>query len=825
MLAAALGFGNSNNIEAQEPAAGGNDDIEEVIVTARRVEGSVRRRQTAATREDLEKTDQTSMEGFFDDIDGLSTLGGDNQGNAFSLDGLSADLTNVTLNGQSFGQGRGNGGVGAGDLPPDMIRRVDIYRIPTAALEEGGSGGVVDLQLRNPVELTGSVNNVRARLSYMPDKENFNPSASLSNGRASENRKFGYLLNVSLSDMTNEYSSQDVSRWIAGDFGSRSAFYPAQVRNNAISDNQTKLFAGLTLGFRPHPSLDMSSQLFYSQKLREIETHGLQHRFEKQRVINALAFDDRIVSELESSDPSRRNLRIVGSAREDLVESLFLGADFNWRKSRWRVNGALGYGVNDNENDSPSQSATFEANNAFGYSANSDGSLAMNYPDGFPLLEDFSISRINLSDRSTEDGNGFGSLDVSRSLGDGFIRRVRFGGKMREATRERRSSKANEKLDKGLTLSDFFSGQFRQTQWDEHKWPISDTAQVSALVEESEIAWQETLLNIYDMERQTNAAYLQADFRAGAGDNRDVVGNFGARFVDTETRIAGYQENGGILVPTRTKTQYTDFLPSVSMRKRVAERTVLSLGAARVMTHPAFNDLAPGIRINYAEKTARSGNPELEPFRANQYMAELTWVPARGRRLSGNISYRDVSSYFALGEESIEIDDDVFLVTRPVNGDDGYILSALVRLEQNLRRLNTRLRNMSLLVSYAYNKSGSDMDDPFTGEELPMPNTAEQVLRVDLVYQKEKFGGKLSYQWRGESLRAADSESGFSVWNQPTGSLNLNLGWTLNDFLQLSLDGRNLLSEDRVSTTDDSGQIWRITERDRSVSATLRAKW
>ena len=29
----------------------------------------------------------------------------------------------------------------------------------------------------------------------------------------------------------------------------------------------------------------------------------------------------------------------------------------------------------------------------------------------------------------------------------------------------------------------------------------------------------------------------------------------------------------------------------------------------------------------------------------------------------------------------------------------------------------------------------------------------------------------------------------------------------------------------QVRTTDDDSQIWRITERDRSFSATLRAKW
>jgi len=55
--------------------------------------------------------------------------------------------------------------------------------------------------------------------------------------------------------------------------------------------------------------------------------------------------------------------------------------------------------------------------------------------------------------------------------------------------------------------------------------------------------------------------------------------------------------------------------------------------------------------------------------------------------------------------------------------------------------------------------------------------------------------------------------------------LNLNLGWRLNGIFQLGFDARNLLSEDQVQTTDDSGQLLRITERDRTFSATLRAKW
>ena len=261
------------------------------------------------------------------------------------------------------------------------------------------------------------------------------------------------------------------------------------------------------------------------------------------------------------------------------------------------------------------------------------------------------------------------------------------------------------------------------------------------------------------------------------------------------------------------------------MRMRVAERAALTLGAARVMTHPAFNDLAPGIRVNNADKTAKSGNPDLEPFRASQYLAELTWAPVRGRRFTGMLAYRDAESFFVRGEESIEINDVTYIVMRPVNGYDGSIFTAGIKLEQNLRRITRYLRSFDFLLSYTYNDSSTKMKDPYTSETLPMPATAEHVVRAGLNYSREIFSGSLVYQWRGKSLKSSFSESGLSVWNQPVGSLNLNLSWRLGGVFQLSFDARNLLSEDQLQTTDDSGQLLRITERDRSVSASLRARW
>jgi len=858
VLTAILSFGFSQGIKALEPETGSDQpessstellsdkadarqrpsrrsrsvlpplsefELEEVVVTGRRVEGSGNRRRTAAGRQELDNTDQTDMDSFFDDIDGLSTLGGDDQGNAFSLDGLSPDLSNVTLNGQGMGQGRGNGGFGAGNLPPEMIRRVDIYRTPTASLEEGGAGGSVNLQLRNPVDIVSPSTSIKARLSYVPAKDNFNPSASFFTGQPSETKKFGYMLSVSLSEVTNEYSSQDIPNWLLHDYEGISVHIPSQVRNSAVTDTQRNIFTGLTLGFRPHRSLDISANLFLSQRQKDILNHSLQHRIEKQRSISILAFDGRVATELESSDRNRKNLRIVGSTRGDQTDSLVLGANLVWRRARWRVDGALGYNTDKNKSDPASQSVVFEANSAFAYLADNDGSLSMSYADGFPSTQDFAASRISLSDRNTEDTNQFAGIDVSRPLGGGFIRRIGFGGKFRKMARSRHTSTGRINLDENLALTDFFSGQYQQTPWDTDEWPGSDMDLVNSFVQDSQLDWRKNPLNSYEIERQSGAGYLQADFRTNETRKRFLVGNIGVRLVDTETWIAGFQKIDEAIEAISVITSYTDVLPSFSMRMRVAERTALTLGAAKVMTNPSFNDLAPGVRLNYSDKTARSGNPYLEPFRASQLLAELTWVPVRGRRLSGLITYRDVDSYFALGEETIEFDDNTFLVTRPINGENGYILTAGVKLEQNLRRLTEYLQNFTLFISYTHNKSSTDMRDPYTGEKLPMPKTAEHFVKTDLAYSKNRLSGKLSYQWRGKSLKSSLSKSGLSVWNQPVGSLNLNLGWRLNQKIQLNLDARNLLNEEQVQTTDKITQMWRISERDRSIAATLRAKW
>lgn len=799
--------------------------LEEIRVTAKRIEAGGHRRRTVASRVVLEATDQTRMDGYFDEMRGLSTLGADREGNTFSIEGLGADLGKVTLDGQGMGEARGSGGLNAGDLPPELILRADLFKTPPAAVEEGGSAGVVNLRLRNPVDLPASLVNAKGKLDYALDTATVSGSASVFTGKPSADRTFGYMLSLSYFNKPRQRNNQDIPSWSPLTVDDAEIYVPDQVRNSVSEFDEDSVLGGLLIGWRPGPSLEIGGSLLLSRQDRTVESHSLQHRLEKQRVVEILDFNERMATRLYSSDPARRNLRISGNLRGEQIDSVLSGFDFTWRGERWRVIGAAGFSIDENINEPWSRNLGHDANSSFAYDMNPGGGLMMNYPGEMPPADEFHSGRIGLVDRKIRDSNAFGGIDFIHSLHNSWFRFFRFGGKARETGRSVENATAQLHPGDCGTLACFFTGRYWQTPWERDPWPGTDLGLVNEAVQAGEIDWKQNLLNEYDVTRRSLAGYVQTDFRARMNRGGSVAGSVGARIVNTDTVIEGFRNDGQGFEPFRQKNTDSEILPSFSMLLRFSKRIELRLGAARVMTYPAFNNLAPGIRINTTDKTAKSGNPDLEPFRADQYLLEVGWTPDFGLVLSGMLIYRNVDRYFARGEESIEIDDATYVVTRPINGYGGSIQTTGVKVSQDLGHLMNTLRHLNLFASYTYNDSSTDMQDPFTGQVLPLPNTAEYVVKAGVSYARQSISGRIQYQRRGASLKSSFSESGFSIWSRPVGNLNLNLQWNVNPSLRLGLDARNLLGDDQAETTDNKRQWIRIIERGRFFSMTARVKW
>ncbi len=51
--------------------------------------------------------------------------------------------------------------------------------------------------------------------------------------------------------------------------------------------------------------------------------------------------------------------------------------------------------------------------------------------------------------------------------------------------------------------------------------------------------------------------------------------------------------------------------------------------AGRVISRPNFAAVTAGVNLNGTTLTGDGGNPDLEPFRANQYDLSFEWYPDR----------------------------------------------------------------------------------------------------------------------------------------------------------------------------------------------------
>src|SRR3546814_16754453 len=96
--------------------------------------------------------------------------------------------------------------------------------------------------------------------------------------------------------------------------------------------------------------------------------------------------------------------------------------------------------------------------------------------------------------------------------------------------------------------------------------------------------------------------------------------------------------------PSRTKRSYTYILPSSNLSVDLSDQVVLRFAAGKTVTRPDFVDITPGVDLNGTLLTGRGGDPNLDPYRANQYDLSIEWYPDRETIVALAAFYKDRKS-------------------------------------------------------------------------------------------------------------------------------------------------------------------------------------
>jgi iron complex outermembrane receptor protein len=234
----------------------------------------------------------------------------------------------------------------------------------------------------------------------------------------------------------------------------------------------------------------------------------------------------------------------------------------------------------------------------------------------------------------------------------------------------------------------------------------------------------------------------------------------------------------------------------------------MRFGAARVMARPEYNRIAPTITsFTPLLFTGTGGNPGLDPYRANQFDLSTEWYFGEGSLLSGALFYKDMDSYVVNGtgperlpteiadpNDSRLSDPDadcqnvstgiyscIYQIDRPVNGPGGHIQGVELTWQQQIAG------GFGVIANYTYSDASSE-----NGE--PVPGNSENTANLIAYYENERFGARLSYNYRSEYFQ--DKDRGRDLYSDATDSLDLSVNVHLTDNFALTFEGVNLLDEE-----------------------------
>ncbi|TXI24438.1 MAG: TonB-dependent receptor [Roseateles sp.] len=322
----------------------------------------------------------------------------------------------------------------------------------------------------------------------------------------------------------------------------------------------------------------------------------------------------------------------------------------------------------------------------------------------------------------------------------------------------------------------------------------------------------------YSVKEKTTAGYLQGNLE-GEG----WSGNVGLRLVRTKTSTL-------VWVPTSDKTlpgyvpsafaavgpnwtdptgyyqtfhnrNYTDALPSASIRIDVTPKVVARLALSRTVTRPDYTALSAAQLLGgYSDPTGKSvgtgtsGNPDLDPIRSTNFDANIEWYFAPRAFVSMGAFHMNIGSYITDGVQRVIASTDV----TPAGGQQGaptnqrvtapFDLTTQVNKKASVTGLEFAFEtpvwnNFGVGANYTY----ADAHD-VSGHVLR--GAVKHSANLNGFFENDQFSARLNYGYNSDNFLGRDR--GTDYYQRGVGVLSASLGYKLNQNFAVSLDAQNL---------------------------------
>ncbi|MDE2183689.1 MAG: TonB-dependent receptor [Alphaproteobacteria bacterium] len=333
--------------------------------------------------------------------------------------------------------------------------------------------------------------------------------------------------------------------------------------------------------------------------------------------------------------------------------------------------------------------------------------------------------------------------------------------------------------------------------------------------------------------------------------NAPLTGNNVTNISCWLTPALGAFSNGGSGLNTYGKTTY-NLLPSFNIKFGLTDSQILRFAVSEAMSRPDFGYLrnyigisAPAIDttssspyVIYNSPTAahtaanvtgynfvfvaNAGNPALKPMTAYQYDASYEYYFSNSSSFTADLFLKELNNSIAYGDVTRSITNngatENILVRGPVNSPNGgelwgfelayqaffdFLPDPFDGLGAQVNWTHTHqagIHNSNLAVQPGY-LAGSTIAfggglqvDNAVIDSHRLAGISDDSFNAIALYEKGPIGVRLAYNWRSSFLTDnLDCCVGLPMYQKGAGFLDGSIRYSLNDHLEVSLDGSNLL--------------------------------
>lgn len=880
---------NSATALAQEDQVDSTDEMETIVISSNfraSLNQSVNTKRQAAVISDaisateLGRFPDANVAESLQRITGVQIQRLRGEGSQVSIRGLPPGFTQTTLNGRpvasAFNLGSATRSFDFSALPAEFVSKLEVYKSPSAELEEGGLSGTVIVNTPSPLDI-GERKISSAHAQQNSNSGSATPKISGIYSDVFDDGAVGLTIGGTFSNRQSEPQSA-IGR---GFRRSRNGAQNIVILDKFEEERERSSFMA-TLEWEPRDDLRLRADGFYSDLDIDAARYAGEFYFgnsvgggpvsveNPQTTTRVEVGDDQLATRLGLTNMEFRAASRY-EKRTGSTSAYTLSADYT--PDDWTIHAELSYSEADQVFDNTNVATQTILPDA-AYDATLDNqvisvNLSQAAQNHILDIDNYRVLSFNGPwGRKNEDKISQAKIDFAREMDIALPSTLKFGfaytGREQIGTAEQIVLSAPDFANlTGAAESQVFPGQPSAAAYlipfspssggylDAYdgasqvpNFLVTDTkrflSQYSRAEIEANATIQQNLTGVTDVEEDVLAGYVQLDF---ASDDNFISGNIGFRMVSTDqkssgvspdlTNIVSLPDSGGIIIipgeePVTVDRSYTDYLPSVNLKVNLTKDFFARFAASRTMSRPTLGLLSPSTTASNGPLTISQTNPHLDPFRSDNFDFALEWYFDDESLLSATFFDKDVVSLIRPSTEIATLDiiseagdgtrtpaSEEFIINKSINGEGANLRGVELSFQTAFTNLPGLLADTGLLFNYTY----IDNSNP-----TEVVGASANNMNFTYYYEGDQVAARFSYTWRDQYLLDPGAQEGDGRFVESMGLLDASLTYYISEDYSVSLEATNLL-ETPTNMIDGNGYAAVFEDSGRNILLGVRANF